>query len=354
MILTYRYRIKESSAKRHLNRHAVACNQVWNFCVATQREAQRRYKAGGNSRWPTWVDLGNLCAGSSVLLGIHSDTVSAICRLFTVARETQGRCPKFRASFGPKRSLGWIPFRSRTISLGGDAVRYLRRNYRLWLSRPIDGELCSGAFSQDARGRWYFNIAVDAPTPDSVTGGAVGIDLGLKTLATCSDGTIVPALQNYRRHEAALGKAQRARNKQRVKAIHAKIANCRRHQHHEASTRLVRSNRRIVVGNVSASKLAKTKMAKSVLDAGWSSFRNMLRYKAMRHGVEYAEVSEAYSTQVCSDCGSVSGPKGIAHLRIRHWDCPDCGTSHDRDVNAARNILRAGAECRPPVVEIAA
>jgi putative transposase len=102
----------------------------------------------------------------------------------------------------------------------------------------------------------------------------------------------------------------------------------------------VRENRRIVVGNVSAAKLAKTRMAKSVLDAGWSKLRGMLRYKvAMRRGAEYVEADERYSSQVCSACGARSGPKGIVHLGVRDWECSECGVVHDRDQNAALNLL---------------
>lgn len=86
--------------------------------------------------------------------------------------------------------------------------------------------------------------------------------------------------------------------------------------------------------------------AKAVSDAGWSSFRNMLRYKAIGHGAEYVEADERYTTQTCSACGARSGPKGRKGLDVREWDCSECGTVHDRDVNAAINIL--GAECRPP------
>jgi putative transposase len=114
--------------------------------------------------------------------------------------------------------------------------------------------------------------------------GKIGIDLGLKAVATCSDGTTIPALRHYRRYQAALAIQQRAGNKKRVRAIHAKIANARRHHLHEWSTRIARNNELIVVGNVGAAKLAKTRMAKSVLDAGWSMLCNQLQYKASRHG----------------------------------------------------------------------
>jgi putative transposase len=87
-------------------------------------------------------------------------------------------------------------------------------------------------------------------------------------------------------------------------------------------------------------------MAKSVLDAGWSDLKRMLSYKAIMHGGSTLEVCEAWTTQVCSECGCLpaSRPRGIANLRIREWRCDDCGTVHDRDVNAARNILRLGLE----------
>lgn len=115
---------------------------------------------------------------------------------------------------------------------------------------------------------------------------------------------------------------------------------------------VARENRLIVVGNVNAKKLVKTRMAKSVLDAGWSTFRNQLRYKASRHGARYVEADERWTSQLCSDCGAVGGPKGIAQIGIRHWVCSDCGCTHDRDVNAARNILRVGLERQAPAEEI--
>jgi putative transposase len=142
--------------------------------------------------------------------------------------------------------------------------------------------------------------------------------------------------------EPKLAIAQRAGKKHRVRAIHAKIANRRKDSLHQFSTRLVRAYDTIFVGNVNASALAKTPHAKSVLDAGWSAFRTMLRYKCDFAGATFAEVNEAFSTQTCSACDSRSGPKGIAGLGIREWTCSGCGTVHDRNVNAAKNILAAG------------
>jgi putative transposase len=136
-----------------------------------------------------------------------------------------------------------------------------------------------------------------------------------------------------------LGAAQRARKRRRATNLHARIVNARRDFHHKLSTRIVREFDYIAVGNVNAAGLAKTRLAKSVLDAGWSSFRHMLRYKATAHGAWYEEVNESFSSRVCSFCASETGPKGVVDLGIRSWVCAECGVSHDRDINSALNIL---------------
>lgn len=142
--------------------------------------------------------------------------------------------------------------------------------------------------------------------------------------------------------EPALALAQRAGKKRRIKAIHARIANRRKDHLHKLTTRLVKTCGFIAVGNVNASALARTRLAKSVLDAGWSSLRDMLRYKAVAHGAIVLEVNEAFSTVSCSCCASRTGPRGAAGLRVREWICRQCGAVHDRDTNAAQNILRLG------------
>ena len=163
-------------------------------------------------------------------------------------------------------------------------------------------------------------------------------------MVTDSNGQKFEPKQWYRESEAALGIAQRAHKKKRVKAIHAKIANQRKDAIHKETARLVKEHAIIFVGNVNAKALAKTRMAKSVHDAAWTMFRTQLKYKAMRQCVVFEEINEAYSTQTCSCCEVIpaSSPKGRAGLRIRAWTCSECGAVHDRDVNAARNILAAG------------
>ncbi|MDE2052041.1 MAG: transposase [Gammaproteobacteria bacterium] len=219
---------------------------------------------------------------------------------------------------------------------------FLGRRYRLWLSRPMDGRILCGCFAEDARGRWHLNLQVEVAQDREHGLGEIGIDLGLNSLATLSTGEKIEAPRIYRKHERALAIAQRAGRKPRVRAVHAKIVNCRRHFLHELSTRLVRQNRRICVGNVNSSGLARTSLAKSVLDAGWSQLRSQIRYKAVRHGAEYIEVDERFSTQVCSACAARGGPQGREGLVVREWSCSGCGARHDRDINSAINILFSG------------
>lgn len=232
----------------------------------------------------------------------------------------------------------------RAFKLTPGAITYKGRTFHFWQSRPIDGVIKTAQLVENASGKWFVCFAAEVENKPSSGVGEVGIDLGLKTFATMSDGGKVDIQRTYRRFESDLAIQQRAGNKNRVRAIHQKI------------NAIVAANSVIYVGDVNAAKLAKTRMAKSVLDAGWSMFRNMLAYKSSRAQVHFAIVNERYTSQACSCCGTipVSSPKGMGALGIRHWTCSDCGTLHDRDVNAARNILRVGAERRAPVVEILA
>jgi transposase len=249
-----------------------------------------------------------------------------------------------------KKSLGWVPFIRRAVQLKGDAVTLQRRRYRFWRHRGFNESFKTGAFVQNARGQWYVTFATEAPSLEPAPEGtAIGIDLGLKDLATLSNGRKIKSERFYRGLENKLAIAQRARNKKRIKAINAKIRNRRHHQLHVESAKITSQYKNIIVGDVSPSELAKTNMAKSVLDAGWSSFRNMLSYKARRHSGSCTVIDESYTTQTCSSCGTLpdSRPKGIAGLGIRTWECSECGVMHDRDTNAALNILSFGLECQP-------
>jgi IS605 OrfB family transposase len=354
MILTYKYRLKGHRVARSLREFSWAVNQVWNFCTASQRKVQEIYKLGSYKKWPSHFDLQKLTKGTSKELGLHAQTVQCVDEQFSKSRDQHKKCPKFRKSSGSKRSLGWVPFKEQSRQVSMNSITYLGHTYKFFGAKrsPLPSNATGGCFVEDSSGKWWvcFYVKVGG-LPTGV--GEVGVDLGLKTLATTSDGEKIENPTSYRKLEEKLSIAQRANNSKRAKAIHTKIKNQRKDYLHKASAKLADANRLIVVGNVNAAGLAKTRMAKSVLDAGWSTFRDMLRYKASRHGATFLEVDESFTTQTCSTCGSrpESRPKGIAGLGIREWVCSDCGASHDRDVNAARNILMIGRSAAPRVDE---
>lgn len=331
---------------------ARSVNFVWNFCVETQKTCKSRYLRGENQNWLSQFSLQKLTSGTSKDLGLHGQTIQEICREFVKGRDSHKKCPKFRSC---KKSLGWVPFQEQSRRAYGNRVTYLGKTYKFFGAkrRPLpENGVKGGCFVEDSRGRWYVCFWAEA-TKLPTGKGQVGIDLGLKDLAVLSNGEKITNPTIYRKLEGKLKVASRSHNKKRLKAILAKIKNSRKDYLHKESTKLANANRLIVVGNVNSSNLIKGKMAKSIYDVSWYSFKRMLEYKASRHQAIFKVVNEAFTTQTCSTCGSLpeSRPKGIAGLGIRSWVCSDCGASHDRDVNAARNILMIGLSAQPPAEE---
>ena len=332
-MLTYRYRIKDSTSSTHLGRMAGAINYVWNFCNEVSLLAFRRDKT-----FLSAYDLHKLTAGTSKDLRLSADTIQQVCTEYVTRRKQFKKIKlKWRSK---KRSLGWIPFKAAYMQLEGDTVTYCGHRFRLWLSRPIEGTVKTGSFTQDARGRWYVNLqceVADATEPVGQTD--LGIDLGLINQIACSDGVIYSRENLTHTHEIALAMAQRAGKKKRVKAIQAKIANTRKDWTHKATTAIARRAKYIVIGDVSSAKLIKTPFAKSTLDAAWYGVRFQLSYKANRLAGVCVPGREHWSSVTCSDCGARTGPSGLRTLGVREWGCMRCGVTHNRDVNAAQNIL---------------
>lgn len=332
--LTYRFRLKDKH-DAELRRQAGAVNFVWNHCQDAQKNALRWGK-----KWPTGYDLQKLCAGTSRDLGLLSSSIDMVCHQYARSRQ-QHRKATLR--WRGRKSLGWIPVRDGKVRFDGAGFVYRGERLDAWVTRDIPSGTTFGAgsISQDARGRWYINLTATAPSRDSAGKSAIGIDLGLKDLATLSTGEKIEAPRWFRRQQERIATAQRANKKRQVNALRAKVANRRADHLHKLSTRLVQEHGAIFVGDVEPAKLGRTRMAKSIYDAGWSTLRQQLAYKAIRHGVLFQEVDEKWTTQTCNACGVIAGPKGRAGLNERAWTC-SCGASHDRDVNAARNILRRG------------
>jgi IS605 OrfB family transposase len=224
-------------------------------------------------------------------------------------------------------------------------------------SRPLPSEPSSVTVIRDSAGRYFASFVVetgDDPLPEA--GREIGIDLGLTHFAVLSDGRKVANPRFLRRAERKLRTAQKAvsrkekgssnRNKARAKVarVHARVTDTRRDWLHKESTTIIRENQAVYVENLCVAGLGRTRLAKSVYDAGWSAFTAMLEYKARKHGRTFHRTGRWEPTsQLCSACGINDGPKPLS---VRQWTCPACGAAHDRDVNAARNILALGRRDR--------
>ena len=347
VIRTLKVRIKDKHA-RVLSAMAREVNLLWNFCNETSQRAIRERR-----KFLSGFDLQKLTDGFSKCEGVQigSATTQQVCEEYaTRRRQFKKTRLNWRVSNrkSSRYSLGWIPFKSRALTYKAGQLRFCGVALNVWDSYGLSQyEFRAGSFSEDSRGRWYLNVQVMLPelcgpvqpSPEAIR----GIDLGMKTAISCCDGSKFEG-RIYRKHEAALGVAQRAGKKDRVLAIHAKIANTRKDALHKFSSELVKRSGAIFVGNVSSEAMIKTRNAKSTQDGGWSMFKTMLEYKCSHAGIVFGEVNESYTTQTCSCCGEIplSSPKGRAGLEIRCWTCSECGAVHDRDVNAAKNIARRG------------
>lgn len=339
---TLKVRIKDKHTNQ-LKALARSVNFVWNYInELSSRSIKERHQ------FLTAFDLHPYTKGANKELGLHSQTLQTIAKEY-VTRRKQFKKSKlnWRKSRGTRRSLGWIPLNTGASKWKNGQVYHNGQYFKVWDSYGLSQyKFRSASFTEDSRGRWYFNVVVSYTPEQSQGKQSVGLDLGCKETVTDSNGDGI-AGREYRKLEVALGKAQRARKKKRVKSLHAKIKNRRKDQQHKYTRKLVRENAAVFVGNVSGQKLIKTKLAKSVLDAGWHQLKTLLEYKCAHAGIVYEEIDEYNSTQTCSHCGCLppERPKGIAGLRIREWTCSECGAEHHRDINAARNILAAG-HCR--------
>ncbi|GAA1103330.1 RNA-guided endonuclease TnpB family protein [Kitasatospora arboriphila] len=224
---------------------------------------------------------------------------------------------------------------------------------RVKWSRTLPSSPSTVTVVKDSAGRYFVSFVVETG-PEEVlpeVSPELGIDLGLGHFAVLSDGTKIDSPRFLRRAEKRLKKAQRAlsrkekgsknRDKARVRVAraHARVADARREFHHQLSTKLIRENQAVAVEDLAVKGLARTRLAKSVHDAGWSAFVSMLEYKAARYGRTFLRIGRFGPTsQVCSRCGVKDGPKPL-HVRV--WTCGACEAVLDRDVNAAVNVAKA-------------
>jgi putative transposase len=378
--LRYNYRLYPTPSQRTALMRAFGCARVvFNDGLAARQDAHQaglpypsdrelsaRLTAAKATPEREW--LGDV---SAVVLQQALADLNAAYRNFFASLKGQRKGPKvaaprFRSRKDTRQAIRFTRNAQFSVTPGGRLRLPKIGAVPVRWSRPLPSEPSSVTVIKDSAGRYFASFVVQA-NPGTVPEAeqVIGIDLGLRHFAVLSDGRKIASPRFLRRAEKKLRRAQRAlsrkqkesrnRDKARVTLAraHARVSDARRDFHHQLSTALIRENQAVAVEDLAVRALARTRLAKSVHDAGWSAFVGMLEYKARLYGRELRRIGRFEPTsRTCSACGIVGGPKP---LHVRAWQCPACGACLDRDINAAVNVARAaglavtacGAQVRP-------
>ncbi|MDU9000327.1 RNA-guided endonuclease TnpB family protein [Streptomyces mirabilis] len=358
----FKYRFYPTDAQAaELSRTFGCVRKVYNMALAARTQAwvtrQERVNYNATSAMLTaWKKTGELAYLNEVSSVPLQQTLRHLQTAFTHFFGKRAKYPRFKSRKKSRRSAEYTTsaFRFRDGAL---TLAKMTEPLAVVWSRPLPEGVSPSTVtvSQDAAGRWFVSLLCDDPgiQPLPANGNAVGIDAGLEHLLTLSTGEKITNPRHERRDRTRLAKAQRNlarkasgdganRRKARLKVakIHARIADRRRDTLHKLTARLVRENQTIVIEDLTVRNMVKNhKLARAISDAAWSEFRSMLEYKAQWYGREVIAVDRWFpSSKLCCDCGTL---QEAMPLNVRTWTC-DCGMTHDRDVNAAHNLLAAG------------
>jgi putative transposase len=356
----YRFRLEPTSSQEEgFWRCAGARRFVWNWAL---RQKQDHYAATGTGL-PEKELSARLTALKSEpdtawLKEIDSQLVQQVLadlkKAFTSFFEKRARFPRFKSR---KRDTARFRIPQRVTLTDGHLIVPKIGRVKVRQSREVEGTTKSATFKRDACGHWFISLVADVempavvlpmPTPERT----VGVDLGLKDAAVTSDGERVAAPRFYRAAQRTLrraqrslsrkvkGSANRAKARQQVARVHQKIANKRNDFCHKLTTTLVKNHDAVCIEDVSIKGLARTKLAKSLLDASMGTIRRQVTYKGQWHRRHVVAVDRFYpSSQLCHECGRKND---ALTLSDRVWVCQGCGEMVDRDYNAALNIKDEG------------
>jgi putative transposase len=357
----FRYRFYPTDAQAaELSRTFGCVRKVYNMALQARTEAwyQRQEKVNYNATsamltaWKKTEELAYLCEVSSVPL---QQTLRHLQGAFGNFWARRAKYPTFKSRKKSRRSAEYTSsaFRFRDGRL---TLAKMTEPLAIVWSRPLPESASPSTVtvSQDAAGRWFVSVLCDdRPTMPAPVNAAVGIDAGITSLVTLSTGEKVTNPKHERADRERLAKAQRnlarkakgdgsnrAKARLKVGRVHARIADRRGDFLHQLTTRLVRENQTIVIEDLTVrNMLGNHRLSRAIADASWTEMRSMLEYKADWYGREVIAVDRWFpSSKLCSTCGTL---RSRMPLNVREWTC-DCGTTHDRDVNAAKNILAAG------------
>lgn len=356
----FKYRFYPTDAQTaELSRTFGCVRKVYNLALAARSEAwvrQERVNYNQTSAmltvWKKTEELSYLCEVSSVPLQQGLRHLQGAFANFFAKR---GKYPRFKSRKKSRKSAEYTSsaFRYRDGAL---TLAKMAEPLDIVWSRPlpVGTQPSTVTVSQDVAGRWFVSMLCDdKPAMPEAMNAAVGIDAGITSLVTLSTGEKITNPKFERRDRAALARAQRtltrkakgdganrAKARRKVAKVHARISDRRRDFLHKLTTWLVRENQTIVIEDLTVRNMVKNHtLARAISDASWTEMRSMLEYKAAWYGREVIAVDRWFpSSKLCSACGTLQGKMPLG---VREWTC-DCGTTHDRDVNAAKNILAAG------------
>jgi putative transposase len=354
----FKYRFYPTDAQAAQLARTFGCvRKVYNLGLATRTAAwarQERVSYSATSAMLTgWKKTEELAFLNEVSCVPLQQALRHLQTAFINFWSKRARYPTFKSKRKSRRSADYTrsAFRYRDGTL---TLAKMAEPLAIVWSRPLpDGAAPSTVtVSQDAAGRWFVSLLCDDVIPETTATGTIGIDLGLDRLLTLSTGEKITNPRHERRDRERLARAQRHlarkakgsnnRAKARVKVarVHARIADRRRDHLHKLTTRLVRENQTLVIEDLTVRNMVKNRsLARAISDAAWRQFRTMLEYKTDWHGRNLIVVDRWFpSSKLCSACGVLVE---TMPLKVREWTC-GCGAIHDRDVNAARNILGAG------------
>ncbi|MFC8388324.1 RNA-guided endonuclease InsQ/TnpB family protein [Streptomyces sp. NPDC057238] len=358
----FKYRFHPTDAQAaELSRTFGCVRKVYNLALAARTEAwtrQERVNYNQTSAMLTaWKKTGELAYLNDVSSVPLQQALRHLQTAFTHFFGKRARYPRFKSRKKSRKSAEYTTSAFR-FEDGRLTLAKMAQPLDIVWSRPLpEGASPSTVtVSQDAAGRWFASLLCEDPyvQPLPATDAAVGVDVGLDHLLTLSTGQKVANPRHERRDRARLAKAQRQlarkargdganrrKARQKVAKVYARITDRRRDNLHKLTTRLVRENQTIVIEDLIVRNMVKNgKLARAISDAAWADFRSMLEYKAQWYGREVIAIDRFFpSSKLCSTCGTL---RGKMPLSVREWTCDSCGTTHDRDVNAAKNILAAG------------